>query len=54
MSPPTLSAHETDLAELQAQGAELIARDGWSREQLLAFQRGRLQELIAHATAASP
>ena len=54
MSPTTLSAHETDLAELQAQGAELIARDGWSREQLLAFQRGRLQELIAHATAASP
>ena len=54
MSPTTLSANETNLAELQAQGAELIARDRWPREQLLRFQRERLRELLAFATASSP
>jgi putative adenylate-forming enzyme len=54
MNPTTLSANETSLAGLRAQGAELIARDRWSREQLLGFQRERLRELLAYATAASP
>jgi putative adenylate-forming enzyme len=54
MSPTTLSANETNLAELQAQGAELIARDRWPRDQLLRFQRERLRELLAFATSSSP
>jgi phenylacetate-coenzyme A ligase PaaK-like adenylate-forming protein len=33
---------------------ELFARDQWSRERLLAFQRERLRELLRHATASSP
>jgi phenylacetate-CoA ligase len=32
----------------------LLARDRWSREQLLAFQHERLRELIEHAATASP
>jgi len=48
------AAAPADMAALQAQGAELIARDFWPRERILAFQRRRLQELIAHAVAASP
>jgi phenylacetate-CoA ligase len=34
--------------------AELMARDRWSREQLSAFQRERVQELIKHAVTHSP
>ncbi|HJV15648.1 MAG TPA: AMP-binding protein [Propionibacteriaceae bacterium] len=34
--------------------AELMARDRWSREQLLAFQRERVQALIRHAVTHSP
>jgi phenylacetate-CoA ligase len=48
------AAHETDMASLQTLGAELIARDRWSRERLLAFQQERLRELIAYAAGASP
>ena len=33
---------------------ELLQRDGWSREQLVAYQRERLGELLAHAVSASP
>jgi phenylacetate-coenzyme A ligase PaaK-like adenylate-forming protein len=33
---------------------ELLARDSWPRERLLAFQRARLRETLAHAVAASP
>jgi hypothetical protein len=29
--------------------AELMAHDRWSREELLAFQRERVQALITHA-----
>jgi phenylacetate-CoA ligase len=32
----------------------LLARDRWSREQLVAFQHERLRELIEHAATASP
>ena len=44
----------TDMATLMAQGAELIARDRWSRQQILTFQRQRLRELLEHAVARSP
>ena len=33
---------------------ELLQRDGWSREQLVAYQRERLGELLAHAVSVSP
>jgi putative adenylate-forming enzyme len=44
----------TDMAALQALGAELIARDRWSRDRILAFQRARLAELVTHAVETSP
>jgi phenylacetate-coenzyme A ligase PaaK-like adenylate-forming protein len=34
--------------------AELMARERWSREDLLAFQRERVRALVAHAVADSP
>ena len=34
--------------------AEQLARDAWSRDRLLTFQRERLRALLAHAAAASP
>jgi phenylacetate-CoA ligase len=34
--------------------AELMARDRWPREELLAFQRERVQGLVAHAVTNSP
>jgi phenylacetate-coenzyme A ligase PaaK-like adenylate-forming protein len=33
---------------------ELLARDRWSRDRLLAFQHDRLRELLRHAAASSP
>ena len=39
---------------LQALVAELVSRDGWSRERLEAYQRRRLRELIDHAVSSSP
>jgi phenylacetate-CoA ligase len=33
--------------------AELMARDRWTREELLAFQRERVQALVAHAVTNS-
>ncbi len=49
-----VSSHENAMAALRARGADLIARDRWTRERLLAYQRDRLDELLAHAVAASP
>lgn len=34
--------------------AELMTRDRWTREELLAFQRERVQALVAHAVTNSP
>jgi phenylacetate-coenzyme A ligase PaaK-like adenylate-forming protein len=34
--------------------AELMARDRWAREELLVFQRERVQALVAHAVTNSP
>jgi hypothetical protein len=48
------ASNATDMATLMTQGAELIAGDRWSRPQLLTFQRGRLQELLAYVVAESP
>jgi putative adenylate-forming enzyme len=54
MSAPTASARETTLASLQAQAAEVIARDRWSRGQILAYQQQQLRKLLAHAITKSP
>lgn len=48
------ASNAPDMATLLTQGAELIARDRWSRPQLLSFQRKRLHELLTHAAAKSP
>jgi phenylacetate-CoA ligase len=34
--------------------AELMERDGWTRDDLLAYQRQRVRALIAHAVSRSP
>jgi phenylacetate-coenzyme A ligase PaaK-like adenylate-forming protein len=39
---------------LRALAAEQLQRDGWSRDELLAHQRRRLDDLLAHAAASSP
>ena len=49
-----LSSPQTELTALTALGAELIARDRWTRERLLELQRARLKELISHVVTASP
>jgi phenylacetate-CoA ligase len=43
-----------DHARLEALCAQMIARDSWPRERLLAYQQERLRELVAHAVANSP
>lgn len=53
-SNAAISSHGTDMTTLRAIGAELIARDRWPRERLLALQRRQLRELVSHAVAASP
>jgi len=40
--------------ETERLAAEQLARDAWSRERLLDFQRARLRELLTHAAGASP
>ncbi len=42
------------VAAAPAVGEALLARDRWSRDRLLAHQRERLRELLAHAVSASP
>jgi len=37
-----------------AAGEALLARDRWSRDQVLTFQHERLRELLRHASASSP
>ena len=43
-----------DMAAAMRLGRELIGHDRWTVEQLEAFQRRRLRELVRHATADSP
>jgi phenylacetate-CoA ligase len=43
-----------DMAGAMRLGRELIGHDRWTVEQLEAFQRRRLGELVRHATASSP
>ena len=50
----TTSTPSTHADRLRALAGAQLARDRWSRDQLLAFQAARLRELIAHAVAASP
>jgi phenylacetate-CoA ligase len=49
VTQPTL-----DPAALRAQAGEIVARDHWSREQLLELQQDRLRALLAHAVQRSP
>jgi phenylacetate-coenzyme A ligase PaaK-like adenylate-forming protein len=42
------------LQRLRQLALEMVARDAWSRAQLLAFQQEKLRALIQHAVASSP
>ncbi|MGH3962482.1 MAG: phenylacetate--CoA ligase family protein [Pseudonocardiaceae bacterium] len=48
-APPGISQ-----ADLLPRVMQLLARDRWSRDQLLTYQAQRLRALIAHAVSASP
>lgn len=50
----TVAAHPTQLSRIRALAAQLMQRDRWSRDELLAYQRDRLQDLVRHAVAGSP
>jgi phenylacetate-coenzyme A ligase PaaK-like adenylate-forming protein len=50
MTAMTLSPAE----RLRALAAEQLERDGWTREQLLAYQERRVRALLRHAAACSP
>lgn len=50
----TTDAPTAAITEIQALGAELTARDRWTRDQVDALQRARTRGIIAHAVAASP
>jgi phenylacetate-CoA ligase len=50
-APP---APNPEVERLRALAADLLSRDRWSRDQLLAHQRERLRALLRHAAAASP
>jgi phenylacetate-CoA ligase len=49
-SLPTGAGH----ARVEALAAEMLARERWSRERLLSFQRRRLRAIVQHAVAHSP
>ena len=44
----------TQLDRIRARAGELIQRDRWTRAELLAHQRARLQDLLSHAVEHSP
>jgi phenylacetate-coenzyme A ligase PaaK-like adenylate-forming protein len=52
----TLAATTTGTSPeaLRARAGEIVARDRWSREQLLELQQARLRALLEHAVARSP
>jgi phenylacetate-CoA ligase len=54
MTAVTASAGSTRTDRLRQLAGEQLARDRWSRDRLLAWQRERLRALLAHAVAASP
>jgi phenylacetate-CoA ligase len=43
-----------DIDVVNRRTAELIARNSWSREQLIQFQHEQLRKLLRHAVSASP
>jgi len=53
MSTATAPPNAADLASLQELGSELVARDRWPHERVRAFQRERVDDLLAHAIARS-
>jgi phenylacetate-coenzyme A ligase PaaK-like adenylate-forming protein len=54
MTVTSTSAGSSQADRLRALAGEQLARDRWSRDQLLADQGERLRALLRHATAASP
>ena len=54
MAPTDQARRLADLAGAMRLARELIAHDRWTRDQLEAYQRRRLGEVVAHAVAASP
>jgi len=54
MTATVVPARPAGVEPLRALTGELLARDGWSRERLLAHQRERMLATLRHAVSASP
>jgi phenylacetate-CoA ligase len=54
MTTTMAPADATAIERLRALAGELLARDAWPRERLVAHQRERLRATLTHAVAASP
>jgi predicted metal-dependent enzyme (double-stranded beta helix superfamily) len=50
----TVATPSDALEQIRARAGELLAHDHWSRAEVIAYQRQRLQELLRHAVAHSP
>jgi phenylacetate-coenzyme A ligase PaaK-like adenylate-forming protein len=54
MTATSTAASSDQAARLRALAGEQLARDRWTRDQLLAYQGERLRALLRHAATASP
>jgi phenylacetate-coenzyme A ligase PaaK-like adenylate-forming protein len=54
MMPSTTAAPSGQLERVRGLLGELLARDAWPRERLLAYQRARLRALLEHAVTSAP
>ena len=50
----TVATPSDALEQIRARAGQLLAHDRWSRAEVLAYQRERLQGLLRHAVAHSP
>ena len=50
----TVATPTSAFEQVRALAAELLSHDRWSRDQVLAYQRARLQDILRHAFERSP
>jgi phenylacetate-CoA ligase len=50
----TVATPSNALEQIRARAGQLLAHDHWSRAEVLAYQRERVQEVLRHAVAHSP
>ena len=50
----TVATPKSAFEQVQALAGELLSHDRWSRDEVLAYQRARLQDILRHAVERSP